>query len=775
LPAETYPVEFGDYRLLRKLAQGGMAEIFLAQDKSGKVCALKRILPHLAQEEAFIRMFIDEARIVSLLNHPNIARLKDQGRHDGYYFIAMEFVQGHSLLSLSERARSMKVPLPLGLLAYVVSELLAGLGCAHEAKDQRGRHLRVVHRDVTPQNVLISYDGEVKLIDFGVAKARSRLTVTEAGFTKGKLSYMSPEQARGEELDARSDLFSVGIILFELSTKTRLFNKEGPGGVLGAIVNDPIPRPSGRSKSYPSELEDIVMRALEKDVARRWQSAEEMRFALLQFSRVERPTPGRSRLKNLVHDLFGTPENQELIDALAAETAPTPEKVKVPSVVLAAGAGASESLLEPVSERVVLRREQTRMMSSNRVPAGEGNLPVATSASVALGEVAGSEAYLPIPALEVPPRVRVGRFIADFRPWLRGVLAERRVQIFQGIGVLLLIMLAGLTHELGGFSSLWDFMKDAVATLTAPRDNREASPSDRGLAMGPTQLLVRSEPPGASIEIGGLATGHLTPYLFESPILGQPFEIRLVLPGYRLRKEELNLWSEQGKQEILLALEREAGILKIRTEPAGASIRIDGRSIEQQTPLTLADLPVGVPIRIEAQKTGYHSGGSVAEVADNETKEVVIQLEIDKMQVKPGEVSVRSEPSGCIVWLDDQPIGETPVNQRNVKAGLHSVRVACDHHADERSMVEVFPEETARVSVRLRPNAFGTLTVQVIPREGSFIEIDGKGYENPAEYVQLVPGPHEIRASNPELNLEKQVRVEVLPNEQTTRRINLVQ
>src|SRR5258708_32789411 len=138
-----------------------MAEIFLAQDGQGEICAIKRILPHLAHEESFIRMFIDEARIVSHIRHPNVAQVYDQGKTNGYYYIAMEFVQGHSLLALGEKAKAMKIPLPRGLLAYIVAELLGGLASAHSARDAKGRHLGIVHRDVTPQNILISYEGEV--------------------------------------------------------------------------------------------------------------------------------------------------------------------------------------------------------------------------------------------------------------------------------------------------------------------------------------------------------------------------------------------------------------------------------------------------------------------------------------------------------------------------------------------------------------------------------------------------------------------------------------
>lgn len=280
--AETFPVEFGSYRLLRKIAQGGMAEIFLAQDQKGDICAIKRILPHLAHEESFIRMFIDEARIVSHIRHQNVAQVYDQGKHAGYYYIAMEFVQGHSLLALSERARSMKIPLPRGLLGYIVAELLAGLSCAHAARDAKGRHLGIVHRDVTPQNVFVSWGGRVILGDFGVAHIQAYGEVNP-GIQMGKIGYLSPEAATAEEVDHRADIFAAGIILWELLTDTRLFDQGTDEQLMMAIAEARVPRPRTLEPGLAKGLEGLIMKALAKKPKDRFENAEEMLYELEPF------------------------------------------------------------------------------------------------------------------------------------------------------------------------------------------------------------------------------------------------------------------------------------------------------------------------------------------------------------------------------------------------------------------------------------------------------------------------------------------------------------
>src|SRR5262245_18293462 len=213
-------VPFGNYRLVRRIARGGMAEVFLARhlgmEGFERRVAIKRILPHLSEAEEFKSMFLDEARLAAQLTHPNIVHIYDFGRVDEYYFIGMEFVDGVDLGRLIRHARNR--PVPFEFAARIFSDVCSGLHYAHNAVDGEGRPLGLVHRDVTPQNVLVTYDGVVKLVDFGIAKAAWQAGRTRPGVVKGKFAYMSPEQVEGRRLDGRSDVFSAGICLYELIT-----------------------------------------------------------------------------------------------------------------------------------------------------------------------------------------------------------------------------------------------------------------------------------------------------------------------------------------------------------------------------------------------------------------------------------------------------------------------------------------------------------------------------------------------------------------------------
>lgn len=276
----------GRYQILARLATGGMAEVYLARhgELSGfkTLVVLKKVLPHLAENPSFIAMFLDEARIASLLDHPNIVRISEVGRVGDEYFLAMELVQGKPLWTLLQHSETVKETLDHKLAALVASQAAAGLQHAHELKDQTGTSLGLVHRDISPQNILISFEGSVKLIDFGVARAMGRLNETASGKMKGKVAYMAPEQTRGEDVDARADLFSLGVVLWEMVTGRRLFRRDGEFATMRAVLEDSIDPPS-RIAPVPSDLDYIVMRALSRDRARRYQSAEEMRIDLDQF------------------------------------------------------------------------------------------------------------------------------------------------------------------------------------------------------------------------------------------------------------------------------------------------------------------------------------------------------------------------------------------------------------------------------------------------------------------------------------------------------------
>jgi len=274
---------FGPYWLLKRLAVGGMAELFLAKSqdepRAGPL-VLKRILPELLERPDIVEMFLDEVRLNSLLHHPNIVEVRDLGEEDGLQYIVLEYVHG---MTLSRLLRCVKGPLPVALACWIVAEACAGLGHAHRRTvTYSGQPLGIVHRDINPQNILVSFGGEVKLADFGVAKTNMRLTKSDPGQVKGKWAYMSPEQCMEDEVvDHRSDIFSVGAVLYESTTGQRLFKATLPQEILTAILTLRFTPPEQVVPDYPPALATIVDRTLRLSPNDRYQDAGEMRDDLL--------------------------------------------------------------------------------------------------------------------------------------------------------------------------------------------------------------------------------------------------------------------------------------------------------------------------------------------------------------------------------------------------------------------------------------------------------------------------------------------------------------
>jgi serine/threonine-protein kinase len=276
--------QFGKYQLFATLGKGGMADVFLsvARGQMGfnKLAVIKRLKPSLADDPAFRNMFLEEARLAARLNHPNIVHTYEVGESNGIYFIAMEYLEGQALNKVVKECVRNQQRVPPEICARMIADALAGLGYAHELRDYDGRPLNVIHRDISPHNLFVTYDGHTKLVDFGIAKSDSSATETEVGILKGKVAYMSPEQALGQRLDARSDLFAMGIVLWELLTHQRLMTGENAANTLHRLMNEPIPHVSDVQPDIDMELDRIVNVALQKDVKQRFQSASEFREAL---------------------------------------------------------------------------------------------------------------------------------------------------------------------------------------------------------------------------------------------------------------------------------------------------------------------------------------------------------------------------------------------------------------------------------------------------------------------------------------------------------------
>ncbi|HVV88682.1 MAG TPA: serine/threonine-protein kinase, partial [Kofleriaceae bacterium] len=294
---------------MRQIAVGGMAEIHLAKTRDGggaeRFVALKMIHPNFAEDEQFIEMLIDEARISIQLHHPNIAHTFDLGRFGETYYLIMEFVDGADLYKILRRGSERDVVTPVDVAAYVVKEVAYGLDYAHHRADEQGRPLQIIHRDVSPQNVIVSYDGAIKLVDFGIAKAASKAQQTAAGVIKGKYYYMSPEQALGEPLDQRTDVFSAGIVLYELLSGQMLYLEEDVNRLLDRVRRADIPSVRTLRRDVPSQLDRIVMRALARRREDRYQTAADLAADLERFLDVFSPAFSPRKLVQFMEQALG--------------------------------------------------------------------------------------------------------------------------------------------------------------------------------------------------------------------------------------------------------------------------------------------------------------------------------------------------------------------------------------------------------------------------------------------------------------------------------------
>ncbi len=281
------PERFGKYFLVDKIATGGMAEIFKAKTFGHggfeNLLVIKRILAHLGEDPEFVEMFIDEAKVTVALQHRNIIRIYDFGKLDANYFIAMEYLDGKDTRRILRKLSQGRRYLPIEFAVYIASEACKGLTHAHTMADLQGRPYGIVHRDMSPSNLMVAYSGEVKVADFGIAKAESNLSDTDAGVLKGKYEYMSPEQASGLEIDQRSDIFSLGIVMWEMLTGRRLFKTGNDVLTLEKVKAADVPAPSTVNGRVPKSLDDIVMKALSQDRDERYQTARELYEELSEF------------------------------------------------------------------------------------------------------------------------------------------------------------------------------------------------------------------------------------------------------------------------------------------------------------------------------------------------------------------------------------------------------------------------------------------------------------------------------------------------------------
>jgi serine/threonine protein kinase len=647
------PLPFGKYLLLERINVGGMAEVFKAKafgvEGFERIIAVKRILPNMADDEEFINMFIDEARIAVQLNHANIVPIYELGKFDNQYYIAMEYVPGKDLRQMLDRYRKRDETMPLTMAAYITSNICEGLFYAHGKNDPTGRPLHLIHRDVSPQNILVSYEGAVKITDFGIAKAEDRASKTQAGVLKGKFAYMSPEQVRGLDIDHRSDLFAVGILLYEMVTGKRLFIGESDFATLEKVRNAEVTPPKEHNPNISDALQAVVLKALARERDERYQTAAELHDDLQQFLIQDNTVFTGKRfgevLKEEYHEEIDI-ERQKVEAFLRLPPPNTQQQQLAQQVHLAAPTGdwAGEA-----------RGEKTVIFESGfadvAAPAGDASKPLPmtnTPSGANAAPAAGQRPTLPFGGAEA------AQLIAQTRPRARFSRNRSILRLAFGAAAAMLVGVLALVWYAGGWTRA-----DATGTL-----------------------VVTSSPVTAvTVLLDDTSIGEKTPLTFSGVAAG---EHRLVVraPGYKDRAYRFDLVSG-APAEIRVELERDAvpgaeASLEVTSEPDGASIRMGGLP-QGVTPTTLRNTDTAHPIILEVAKAGYASQTVTANFPAGERHHSVhvklvavggaagapTPLPVDTTAAAAdapnrGRLAVRSRPLGASVYLAGVEKGITP-------------------------------------------------------------------------------------------------------------------
>ncbi len=663
-PRRRFDTEpFGKYFLVDRIAVGGMAEVFRARTygESGfeKDLVIKRILPHLTENADFVQMFVEEAKLTVQLQHPNIIQVYDFGKIRNHYYLAMEGIYGSDLKTLQAKLEGTEQPLPLKFAAYVIHEVATGLYHAHGKADETGTPLGIVHRDVSPSNVLISYDGQVKLVDFGIAKAsKSAFTDTEEGVLKGKFEYMSPEQARGEAsaVDPRSDVFCAGICLWEMVTGRKLFKADTDIGTLNRIRNGDVPPVHEANKEIPPELGRIIHKALALAPEDRYADAEALRRDLEEFlkpatiheltqdaaawmqesfaserqeerERIERGREAASalvRMEDTVEleleddDLDEVDTIEELPLVKLDEPLPDPPPAAKKSKAWVAIAVVMMVLLVLVVGGGVAAW-QMGWIPGTAAPVTEtathGTLaldiqpPEASGAAITLD---GEPIQVPYDRLEPDRQYRIRVEKEGFEPY------EEGFQVGAGETLRLRAKLTATVAEA-------ETPTPEPETPTPPPDSATPAEPDRDK---PPAIVFRSTPNGASVRIGGATVGT-TPFRLDQGTPGKVVRATLVLDGYEDTAVS-KTFPENGSVYARATLAKlpekaEPAFLRINATP-WADVYVDGKKVGHSPIGSLEVEPGTHTVRLVCPPLGTEETKKVT-VGPGETKPVSADLE----------------------------------------------------------------------------------------------------------------------------------------------------
>jgi serine/threonine-protein kinase len=696
--------KFGRYFLLDHIAQGGMAEIYRARlasaDGAGRLLVIKRIQAGYGGATEFLQMFKSEIKVTMGFNHPNIIQLYDFGEENGQPYIAMELVDGKNLRQFMSRFAELKQSFPVELAAYIIEQSAGGLGYAHAFKDKiTGQHLNIVHRDISPQNILIAYEGTIKVIDFGIAKATTNSESTRAGVIKGKPSYLSPEQISGEPLDGRCDIFALGIVLWELLCGRKLFAGDNDLAVLKLIeaCTTHVKPPSTINPKVPKELDYIVLKTLAKQREKRYQTAEELQRALHKFLYAFMPDFNPQDLSYYAKDLFKDEivEDRKRIQKLNDKVEQLLVATDIPDI-------------KTDDATVPLKREDTTTI----VEAKGGPKPMETREfdrpDFKVGKVDLDTA--PASAKQTASRPRPGSGTAGTQAGAtrtQGSSSTGKVAAPQqrkessssggGMGKPLVAMVAaviGIVFVGPEFGIRIPVVSDMVDNMMGGNEAR---------------LILQGNQAGVKVEVNGQVVANGLPATVKNIPVGMPVHIAVTAADGRSFESDVTI-KKGEKRELAVALTQrqvastdpgqaampqtsaESGKkmihLKLVVSPGGgATMTLNGKPIDPNT--NTVDVPLDAPLELVADRQGFKQLKREFTIDSREWGN--LQEKLMDVQLEPnrfGYLTIHTTPSAdATILIDGKPwVKKTPLENEKVPVGTYSIKLANDVLGMEKSV-----------------------------------------------------------------------------------------
>lgn len=694
------PTPFGKYLLLDRIGMGGMAEVFRAKTQGvegfARLVAIKRILPHLAEDSRFVEMFVSEAKLASRLRHANIAQVIELDRVGGEHFIVMEYVGGRDLLNLRNHLRRRDETLPIELAAYIVAQVAQGLAHAHDLCDESGQPLHIVHRDISPQNILVSFEGAVKLIDFGIARAATDRIATRAGVLKGKYAYMSPEQVENQPTDARSDLFSLGAVLYELLTNERLFEGSNEFITLEKVREAKASPPSQLNPNVPAALDDIVLKALARDPRQRFPHAAAFEEALTRFIYSLGQSAPTLRLRAWMREHFPEEiarEHERELHARRFTLSGNGELIELPSEVIEQDEDEETALWTPDFDD--LDQIVPPALISNALPAQAGGaLAYPTLRAPAQHSVPpqprAAQASSPspqapsqtLPPRSAPPAATHAPKAGPPERWSLDLPSERptvnlpRAQRPRKLGwitfFVLVIALAAVASAI--------LLRPKPAELSL----EVSPPAGLAITLNGDPLLSNAQSP---LRLSNLAEGH--------------YEVRIEKPGYQPMSTRVKL---SGGQSLPLSLRLEPlsqRAVRLNITPPEAELFING----QPVPAVVRAEPIALtpqqPLQIKLTAPGYAPLERMIFYDEQTDPQLNLQ-----MSPALGQIVVTTRPPGAQVRLNGEAVGQTPFVRKDLDTRqVFKLRLELAQHEPIEEELRFGEQRRLQIAHTLKPSA----------------------------------------------------------------------